>query len=109
MTKYKKSAILQSPKTRRKESGMEIGFFEQMKENLHFRKKSKIKILSEGGEQALSHSYRDIRRIDFALLRMKQGQYGLCTNCGCLIEKDRLEIIPETPFCSDCAKAIECH
>jgi len=84
-------------------------FLERMQSNLNFRKKSKMNILKKGGDQALSHSYQDIRRIDFALMRMKQKQYGLCTNCGCIIEEARLEIIPETPFCSDCAKAIECH
>lgn len=84
-------------------------FLGKMLSNLLFRKNSKERILREGGEQALSHSYEDIRRINFALQRMEQRQYGLCTNCGCVVDTKRLEIIPETPFCSDCARTIECH
>ena len=66
------------------------------------RKESKIRILKEGGEQALLHSQKDIIRIDFALKRIEQGQYGLCCNCGVPIESARLMFQPETPFCAYC-------
>ncbi len=84
-------------------------FLDRMMSDLIFRRTSKEKILDERGQQSLSHSYKDLQRIDFALRRMEQGQYGLCTNCGCNIEIERLEIIPETPFCSRCAEEIESH
>ena len=84
-------------------------FLDRMMSNLIFRRTSKKKILDGGGQQSLSHSYKDVQRIDFALQRMEQGQYGLCTDCGCSIGEERLEIIPETPFCSQCAEEIESH
>ena len=79
-------------------------FLERQKVILNRRREAKLRILKEGGEQALSHSYRDIARIDFALKRIQEGQYGLYTNCGVPIEDERLQIIPETPFCARCAK-----
>jgi RNA polymerase-binding transcription factor DksA len=69
------------------------------------RRDSKKEILKEGGQQALSHSWNDITRIDFALRRIEQGQYGLCCNCGIPIDEGRLTSIPETPFCTDCAQS----
>ncbi len=86
---------------------MEVEYLEQKKAVLERRRKSKVYILKKGGEQALSHSHHDVTRIDFALRRIKDGQYGLCTNCGMPIHEERLQIIPETPFCGNCAKLIE--
>ncbi len=71
------------------------------------RKDSKAEILRKGGERALSHSPKDLVRIDFALWRIAQGQYGLCPQCGTVIEEERLRIIPETPFCASCARDVE--
>ena len=59
---------------------------------------------SEGGEQALSYSWQDVTRIKFVLKRMDEGQYGLCINCGVPISRGRLEVIPDTVFCADCAR-----
>ena len=70
---------------------------------LHMRRRSKERILREGGQQSLSHSQKDLVRIDFALKRVEDGQYGICTNCGSLIGGKRLKAIPETPFCLECA------
>ena len=44
-----------------------------------------------------------LRRIQFALRRIEQGQYGLCPHCGCLIERERLEIEPEILLCDFCS------
>lgn len=74
------------------------------KHHLQTRKQTKTDILKEGGQQSLSHSWDDIKRIDFALRRIEEGQYGLCCNCGCIIEEARLNLIPETPFCTSCAE-----
>lgn len=73
------------------------------KGHLLARLESKSEILRIGGERALSHSPNDLVRIRFALKRIEQDQYGLCCDCGCAIEIDRLMIIPETPFCTECA------
>lgn len=82
-------------------------FVEEQRHKLVARRKSKLKILEKGGEQALSHSPRDITRIDFAMKRIEAQQYGICTDCGFHIGEDRLRVIPETPFCTSCATRLE--
>lgn len=46
---------------------------------------------------------QEIRRIDAALLRLEEGDYGWCVECGEAIEVKRLEIDPAAPRCSGCA------
>ena len=70
------------------------------------RKTSKTSILKEGGQRAMSHNWSDVTRIDFALKRIEEGQYGLCCQCGCKIDEARLDSIPEAPFCAPCAEKI---
>lgn len=47
----------------------------------------------------------EIRRIRAALSRMRAGEYGLCVTCGAVISEERLDVLPDTPFCMTCAKA----
>jgi len=45
----------------------------------------------------------EIRGIKAALERIKAGTFGACTKCGDSISAERLDVIPQTPFCKDCA------
>lgn len=45
----------------------------------------------------------EIRSIDAALARIEAGEYGECTQCGKKIAEKRLELLPDTPFCANCA------
>jgi RNA polymerase-binding protein DksA len=45
-----------------------------------------------------------LKAIDAALQRIDEGTYGTCTNCGKPIGEDRLQALPWTDFCIDCAK-----
>jgi DnaK suppressor protein len=42
--------------------------------------------------------------IDAALGRIEDGTYGICTNCGRPIGEERLQALPWTNLCIDCAK-----
>ncbi len=44
-----------------------------------------------------------LAQIDAALERIREGQYGTCGACGKNIPKRRLEVIPYTAYCVDCA------
>ena len=58
-------------------------------------------------EMALEQNRRrefEIRRIDAALKRIEDGEFGLCNNCGENIPLKRLEVSPSTPLCVDCAE-----
>lgn len=57
---------------------------------------------------SLSDSERTtLRRIDEALERIDEGEYGYCTNCGERIGDKRLKAVPWTPYCIDCAELAE--
>ena len=45
----------------------------------------------------------EIARIDAALTRIDAGEYGFCGRCGGEISPERLDAVPYTPFCRDCA------
>ena len=45
--------------------------------------------------------------IDQALLRMKEGSYGICARCGQPIDERRLEAIPTARYDAACQAAIE--
>ena len=45
-----------------------------------------------------------LKSIEAALERIEGGTYGVCTNCGKPIGEERLEALPWTDLCIDCAK-----
>jgi DnaK suppressor protein len=45
--------------------------------------------------------------IDQALLRIKEGSYGICARCGKPIDERRLEAIPTARYDAACQAAIE--
>ncbi len=45
-----------------------------------------------------------VRRIDAALQRLDEDDYGFCITCGEEIQPKRLELDPTTPTCIECAK-----
>ena len=66
---------------------------------------------SGGGEMAVKEmlgqlGVRDqerVRRIVAALRRLDGGAYGACERCGAAIDDARLDLMPETTSCRDCA------
>ncbi len=44
-----------------------------------------------------------LKELEKAFTRMEAGRYGICETCTTEIAQDRLEAVPETPFCRDCA------
>jgi RNA polymerase-binding transcription factor DksA len=47
---------------------------------------------------------QEIRRIHAALARIDAGEYGICVRCGNAIADERLDVLPDTPFCRHCAR-----
>ncbi len=45
-----------------------------------------------------------LKRIDAALNRLNEGEYGYCVACGDAIAIKRLDLDPATPHCAGCAK-----
>lgn len=46
----------------------------------------------------------EIKGIRAALKRIEAGTYGECVKCGKEISAERLDAVPHTPFCRDCAR-----
>jgi RNA polymerase-binding transcription factor DksA len=47
---------------------------------------------------------RQIAQIRKALTRIKIGKYGICENCGKMIDTDRLAARPEATTCIKCSR-----
>ncbi len=43
-------------------------------------------------------------RLRKALIRIEEGEYGTCEQCGKPIHPDRLAILPDTKLCIACAR-----
>ncbi|MGY6410890.1 MAG: TraR/DksA family transcriptional regulator [Alkalilacustris sp.] len=54
--------------------------------------------------EGIGHAALDeVARIDAALARILTEDYGICARCGTEISAERLDAVPYTPFCRDCA------
>jgi DnaK suppressor protein len=52
---------------------------------------------------------RELSQIDRALLRMKQGTYGVCEGCQCKIPVARLNALPYSTTCIKCQREMEIY
>src|SRR4051812_5019749 len=50
---------------------------------------------------------RELASIENALLRMKEGQFGVCEGCNCTIPMARLNALPYATLCIDCQREAE--
>ncbi|MFP7672620.1 TraR/DksA family transcriptional regulator [Marivita sp. S0852] len=44
----------------------------------------------------------ELRKIDAALQRIEDGEYGICPKCGDTISDERLTAVPEAALCKRC-------
>ena len=51
--------------------------------------------------------HRQMQDIDAALLRLDEGEYGVCAGCGEDISPRRMEVRPFSRYCIDCKTDIE--
>lgn len=45
----------------------------------------------------------EVEQIRAALDRIRKGTFGACVKCGEEISDERLNVLPQTPFCRNCA------
>ena len=50
---------------------------------------------------------RELARIEYALERMREGQFGICEGCGTNIPVARLNALPYATYCIDCQREAE--
>jgi DnaK suppressor protein len=69
-----------------------------------------LSVMDVNKELALRLGEREsqmIADIDQALLRIKEGSYGVCARCGKLIDERRLEAVPTARYDAICQAIIE--
>ncbi|MCC5957263.1 MAG: TraR/DksA family transcriptional regulator [Natronohydrobacter sp.] len=55
--------------------------------------------------EALGHAaQRELQMLDAAMKRIEADEYGFCVKCGTEISEERLDLLPATPFCRNCAQ-----
>ena len=57
----------------------------------------------ELGEQ----EWQKLKRVDVAIEKISEGDYGVCTQCEDSIPEARLKVVPYTEFCTQCLSEIE--
>lgn len=58
----------------------------------------------QGESRSLSNQLHDtLSEVERALVRLDEGTYGTCLQCEKAINEARLEAMPATPYCIDCA------
>jgi|YNPBryunderm2012_1023409.scaffolds.fasta_scaffold11991_3 DnaK suppressor protein len=50
---------------------------------------------------------RELAQVEQALLRLKQGKYGICAGCNCKIPLVRLNALPYSTLCIKCQREAE--
>jgi RNA polymerase-binding protein DksA len=75
--------------------------------------------VQDPGDQALTSSMEALRlslqdaevneykRISSALLKIDEGLYGICIDCGNNISQKRLQLFPDTTRCLGCQEILE--
>lgn len=71
---------------------------------------SDFSVMDVNKDLALSLGDREsqmVADIDQALLRIREGSYGICVRCGKLIDEKRLEAVPTARYDAACQTQIE--
>lgn len=53
-------------------------------------------------DAATAHALRELAEVDAALLRIREGSYGVCAECGDAIAPARLHAVPAAALCTAC-------
>jgi DnaK suppressor protein len=64
-------------------------------------------VISDLALKLSDHESKIVADIDQALMRMKEGSYGLCVRCGHEIDERRLEAMPTARYDAGCQAEIE--
>lgn len=55
----------------------------------------------------LDRTNRVLRQVNTALLRIREGTYGICLRCDQMISAARLNAVPWTSFCITCQQELD--
>ncbi len=55
----------------------------------------------------IENEQETLKQIGEAMGRIRDGSYGMCVECEHPVAKARLEALPYTPYCIECARKLE--
>lgn len=95
------------------EIGEELG--ENIDENTRFQMgnisdildKAKVSLDLELNYQVLHQKNERLKLIEESLMRLADGKYGFCSECGEQIDESRLAVMPSAIYCIECQKLHE--
>lgn len=64
-------------------------------------------VIQELALKLSDHESKIVADIDQALMRMREGSYGMCVRCGHEIDERRLEAVPTARYDAACQAEIE--
>ena len=64
-------------------------------------------LLSDLANAETTRDLTELREIEAAAVRIRDGSYGLCADCGIEIPLGRLRVKPEAVRCIDCQSVHE--
>ncbi|TAF63398.1 MAG: TraR/DksA family transcriptional regulator [Cytophagales bacterium] len=84
-------AYIKETLTRKNDAGIDstIGNSKMMEDSADTAEKENL-------NQLAARLQKFIQQLEFALIRIKNGTYGICIDTGKLIPKERLRIVPHT-------------
>ena len=57
---------------------------------------------------SLSNTERSVlQQVERALLRIREGEFGVCEECDAPIQKKRLDAVPWARYCLSCQEAVD--
>ena len=65
------------------------------------------RVQDEISSQLAEVESRELTRIEYALERMRNGQFGICEGCGTNIPMARLNALPYATYCIKCQREAE--
>lgn len=75
--------------------------------NLSFEEHGTEREFDDVLERLGDRSRRELLRVMAAFRRLETGSYGRCDECSSAINAERLEAVPFTEHCLDCATRLE--
>lgn len=106
VNRLKQKLILQRKEIQQLEATLEEGIQTVMLDQSKVGRLSRMDAL-QGQQMALEASRRrqaQLEKIKLALLRLEDGEYGYCVECGEQIDVRRLDFDPASSHCIKCAE-----
>lgn len=79
----------------------------QQREVVEMEETAQREHISQPIERLSEQEVGELEAIDDALGRIDAGTYGICLSCGEQISRERLDVLPWTTCCVDCAEEAE--